>query len=305
MAACLVRGRGRADRAVRERGRRGEPRPPRPRGRQGGRLSRPGRAADVLRRLQRPGAGARRSSTPRSGSTSPRWSTAARSSSGASRSAPATRSPPTATCKEIYEKDGKGFYVFESVSTNQDGDETVRGTWTNIVEGGLMAMTDFKQGDSLPELRVTPDTCLTEALRGRVGRLQPDPHRPRVRQVGRAARQHPARPLLDGAGRARPHRGRRRRPARAEAALGPVPRHGRSRSRRSWSRARSRRPRTAAWSPTRSPRRATTRSSATPRPSCRRVASVGARPGGVRQSAVPDRGVDRRHRRSRVAEPRS
>jgi acyl dehydratase len=36
---------------------------------------------------------------------------------------------------EIYEKDGKGFYVFESVSSNQNGDETVRGTWTNIVRG--------------------------------------------------------------------------------------------------------------------------------------------------------------------------
>jgi acyl dehydratase len=41
----------------------------------------------------------------------------------------------TAECKEIYEKDGKGFYVFETVSTNQDGAETVRGTWTNIVRG--------------------------------------------------------------------------------------------------------------------------------------------------------------------------
>ena len=40
-----------------------------------------------------------------------------------------------ATCKEIYEKDGRGFYVFESVSTNQDGEETVRGTWTDIVRG--------------------------------------------------------------------------------------------------------------------------------------------------------------------------
>jgi acyl dehydratase len=41
----------------------------------------------------------------------------------------------TATCKEIYEKDGKGFYVFETISTNQDGKRTVRGTWTNIVRG--------------------------------------------------------------------------------------------------------------------------------------------------------------------------
>jgi len=38
-------------------------------------------------------------------------------------------------CKEIFEKDGKGFYAFESVSTNQDGQEVVRGTWTNIVRG--------------------------------------------------------------------------------------------------------------------------------------------------------------------------
>jgi hypothetical protein len=40
-----------------------------------------------------------------------------------------------ATCKEIYEKDGKGFYVFETVSTNQDGEQVVKGTWTNIVRG--------------------------------------------------------------------------------------------------------------------------------------------------------------------------
>src|SRR3954453_20163343 len=37
--------------------------------------------------------------------------------------------PTTATCREIYEKDGRGFYVFKSVSTNQDGQETVRGSW--------------------------------------------------------------------------------------------------------------------------------------------------------------------------------
>jgi acyl dehydratase len=40
-----------------------------------------------------------------------------------------------AECKDIFEKDGKGFYVFETVSTNQDGDEVVRATWTNIVRG--------------------------------------------------------------------------------------------------------------------------------------------------------------------------
>ena len=41
----------------------------------------------------------------------------------------------TASCSDIYEKDGKGFYVFESVSSNQDGNRTVTGIWTNIVRG--------------------------------------------------------------------------------------------------------------------------------------------------------------------------
>jgi acyl dehydratase len=40
-----------------------------------------------------------------------------------------------AKCLEIYEKDGKGFYVFESVSDNQNGERVVRATWTNIVRG--------------------------------------------------------------------------------------------------------------------------------------------------------------------------
>jgi len=37
------------------------------------------------------------------------------------------------TFKDFSEKDGRKFYVFESVSKNQDGTEVVRGTWTNIV----------------------------------------------------------------------------------------------------------------------------------------------------------------------------
>ena len=40
------------------------------------------------------------------------------------------------TFKSHEERDGRSYYVFESVSTNQDGQETVRGTWTNIVRGG-------------------------------------------------------------------------------------------------------------------------------------------------------------------------
>jgi len=42
----------------------------------------------------------------------------------------------TATkCLSIEEKDGKGFYVFETNSVNQDGASVARGTWTLIVRG--------------------------------------------------------------------------------------------------------------------------------------------------------------------------
>jgi acyl dehydratase len=38
--------------------------------------------------------------------------------------------------KDLSEKADKQFFVFESVSRNQDGQEVARGTWTNIVRGG-------------------------------------------------------------------------------------------------------------------------------------------------------------------------
>ena len=41
----------------------------------------------------------------------------------------------TATVKDISDRGGMAFYVFESVSSNQEGEETVRGTWTDIVRG--------------------------------------------------------------------------------------------------------------------------------------------------------------------------
>ena len=37
--------------------------------------------------------------------------------------------------KSIEERLGNGFFVFESVSTNQDGHTVCVGTWTNIVRG--------------------------------------------------------------------------------------------------------------------------------------------------------------------------
>ncbi len=41
----------------------------------------------------------------------------------------------TVTVKSIDERDGKGFYVFESVSRNQRDETVCVGTWTNIVRG--------------------------------------------------------------------------------------------------------------------------------------------------------------------------
>ena len=41
----------------------------------------------------------------------------------------------TVTVSDISERDGRGFYVFESRSVNLDGDEVCVGTWTNIVRG--------------------------------------------------------------------------------------------------------------------------------------------------------------------------
>ena len=41
----------------------------------------------------------------------------------------------TASLSDVFQKDDKGFYVFESESLNQDGQMTVRGIWTNNVRG--------------------------------------------------------------------------------------------------------------------------------------------------------------------------
>jgi acyl dehydratase len=41
----------------------------------------------------------------------------------------------TVTVEDITERSGTGFYVFESVSVNQDGDTVCVGTWSNIVRG--------------------------------------------------------------------------------------------------------------------------------------------------------------------------
>ena len=37
--------------------------------------------------------------------------------------------------KDVSERGGMGFYVFETRSVNQDGERVCTGTWTNIVRG--------------------------------------------------------------------------------------------------------------------------------------------------------------------------
>jgi acyl dehydratase len=42
----------------------------------------------------------------------------------------------TVTLKDSTARESMSFFVFESVSENQDGDTVCVGTWTNIVRGG-------------------------------------------------------------------------------------------------------------------------------------------------------------------------
>jgi acyl dehydratase len=42
----------------------------------------------------------------------------------------------TATVKDISERGGMNFFVFETVSQNQNGDTVCTGTWSQIVRGG-------------------------------------------------------------------------------------------------------------------------------------------------------------------------
>ena len=186
--------------------------------------------------------------------------------------------------KDVFEKKGMTFYVFESES-KQPGRPTDReGHLDQHREGRLMANGHQARarrrgaGAERHSRQVRP-----APLRGRVGRLQPDPHRPRVREGGRPAAEHPARPLLDGPGRAGGDAGRRRRSALAEAPVGAVPRHGRPRAGDQGDGHRARGAATAASWSTRSPSRPATRSCATPR----RSWSLGRRPSGLLARAPP------------------
>ena len=229
LPAVDLRGRPREDARVRARRRRDQPAAPRRRGRAGGRLRRRRRAADVRRRLR--GAGGR------AGDVRPRGrhrlrahaSTAARSSSGSRSSSPATRSHDRPRVKDIAERRGKGFYVFESVSTNQRRRDRLHRHLDEHRAGGVMAAS-YEPGGEMPRAEGHAGPLPDRPLRGRVGRLQPDPHRRGVRPAGRAAGADPARAVDDGPGRAGARPTRPAGPRRCRRLSRAVPRHGRARA---------------------------------------------------------------------------
>ena len=118
------------------------------------------------------------------------------------------------------------FYVFESESTNQDGQPDREGNLDQHREGRLMARHEARAGrggaDSLRHAR----QVRAAPLRGRVGDFNPIHIDPEFAKAVGLPEQHPARPLLDGAGGARRHGRPPGRPPLAEAAVGAVPRHG-------------------------------------------------------------------------------
>ena len=194
--------------AVRRRGRRAEPGPPRRRGRPRGRAFATSSRRRCSRSSTAPGDGARAILDPEVGMNIAAMVHGGQEFEWGEPVCAGDTITTAVTCKEIYERDGKGFYVFESVSTNQDGerDRARRPGPTSSAASEERAMAEFEPGDAIPELRVTPDAGLTK----RYAEASGDPNPIHIdeefaKSVGLPGL-HPARPLVDGPGRPRPHR---------------------------------------------------------------------------------------------------
>ena len=130
---------------------------------------------------------------------------------GSARSVAGDEITTTATVKDISERGGMGFYVFETVSTNQDGETVCTGHLDQHRAGGL-TMAALEAGTTVAELKVTPDKYLTVRYAGASGDFNPIHIDEEFAKAVGLPGQDPARPVDDGAGGAGDDR-RGRRPA--------------------------------------------------------------------------------------------
>ena len=79
--------------------------------------------------------GGARCSTPSSRSTSPTWSTAGQEFVWGPLVVAGDEITTETEVKDVSERGGMAFYVFETRSTNQRGEPVCTGTWTNTVRG--------------------------------------------------------------------------------------------------------------------------------------------------------------------------
>ena len=131
--------------------------------------------------------------------------------------------------KDVFDKNGMKFYVWESESKNQDGQAHREGNLDQHREGRLMAdngQPKLEPGAEVPELTVTPDKYVPHRYAGASGDFNPihiDPEfakavgLPRNILHGLYSMAQVARAATQAGGR---------RPALAEAPVGAVPRDG-------------------------------------------------------------------------------
>ena len=198
------------------------------RGRPRRRLPRRRRAADVRRRLR--GAGAR------PGDLRPRGRDELRGDGprrpgvrvGRARLLAATRSRPPPSASRSRRKTARASTSSRRTRSTRTATRSCAAPGPTSSGGSEMA--ELNVGDQIPELRVTPDKYLPHRYAGASGDFNPIHIDDEFAKAVGLPRQHPPRPLLDGPRRQANAAAGRRRPAGAEAALGPVPRDGRARA---------------------------------------------------------------------------
>ena len=137
-------------------------------------------------------------------------------------SSPATRSRPTPRSRTSPSAAGWASTSSSRVARNQRDETVCTGTWTQHRQG---VGSEPVQRATRSSSRSRPDPYVTVRYAGASGDFNPIHIDEEFAQQRRAARADPPRAVDDGAGRARPHR-RRRRPGELESLSRPVPRDG-------------------------------------------------------------------------------